>query len=195
MKKKQSLPVAPDQQSDLILAAKVAVRVKAMDIRLVSTTVRHNPLAALGGSARFNTKSLQYKADRESSQIFVKPHFVVELDYEGSDNYLLIEAEFLVIYSIQSFDDLSEDNIDAFADKNGLYNCWPYWREYVQSMTTRLGVSALTLPPYRPADTFREIGKLSQPDRKKLPKKKKPKAIKAKSSKKKKRSSKKIKSS
>jgi len=191
MKKKQSIPAAPEQQSDLILAAKVAARIKAMDIRLVSTNVRHNPLAALSGSVRFNTKSLQYKVDRESFQLFVKPHFVVELDYEESENYLLIEAEFLIIYSVQSFDDLSEDNIDAFADKNGLYNCWPYWREFVQSMTAKLGVSTLTLPPFRPEDTYREVGKLGQRNKKRLAKKKKPKASKTK---KKKHSSKKKKS-
>ncbi len=191
MKKKRSIPATSEQQSDLLLAAKVASRVEAMDIRIASTNTRHNPLAVLGDSIRFITKSLQYKVDRESAHILVKPHFVLEMDYEGSNDCLMIEAEFLIIYSVQSLDELSDDNIDAFADKNGLYNCWPYWREYVQSMTARLGVRTTTLPPFRPTDTQREIGKLARPDRQKRIPKKTPSVTKAKASKKKKRSRKK----
>jgi preprotein translocase subunit SecB len=29
---------------------------------------------------------------------------------------------------------------------NGIYNIWPYWREYVQTTTSRLGLPPLTLP-------------------------------------------------
>ena len=35
---------------------------------------------------------------------------------------------------------------ECFAKINGVYNAWPYWREFVQHCTTRMGLPPLTLP-------------------------------------------------
>ena len=64
-----------------------------------------------------------------------------------ADDQLLIEAEFVLIYAVDSFDGITEEGAFAFGRINGIHNVWPYWREYVQSTTVRLGLPALTLPP------------------------------------------------
>ena len=60
-----------------------------------------------------------------------------------------IEARFAITYAIGNHDDLTEDNYEAFGQRNGVYNVWPYWREFVQSTTVRMGLPALTLPVYK----------------------------------------------
>ena len=57
-----------------------------------------------------------------------------------------IEGEFLLDYRISAFEEISDEQVAAFGKMNGIYNAWPYWREYVQSMTARMGFPALTLP-------------------------------------------------
>ncbi len=37
-------------------------------------------------------------------------------------------------------EDIKEDCIPAFAELNGLYNCWPYLREKIQSVTSEMGI-------------------------------------------------------
>jgi preprotein translocase subunit SecB len=40
-------------------------------------------------------------------------------------------------------------DIKAFAKSNGMLNVWPYWREFVQSITSRAGLPPLTVPLFR----------------------------------------------
>ena len=66
---------------------------------------------------------------------------------EGSDSLAFqLEAEFLLNYKVNSFEGITDEQLDAFGKMNGIYNAWPYWREYIQSTTVRMGLPALTLP-------------------------------------------------
>jgi len=37
----------------------------------------------------------------------------------------------------------------AFARTNGIYNAWPYWREFVQNMIARMNLPPLVIPVFR----------------------------------------------
>lgn len=44
---------------------------------------------------------------------------------------------------------LNEDVVNAFAPEDVCYHVWPYWREYVQSTCSRMGISpAFNIPHY-----------------------------------------------
>lgn len=70
-------------------------------------------------------------------------------------NYLKIEALFALTYFVKvpvdQFPDnakvlLEAEDIRAFSRYNATYNAWSYWREFVQSMSNRLGLPAITIP-------------------------------------------------
>lgn len=72
-----------------------------------------------------------------------------------SFNHLKIEALFALTYFVKGPIDKLSDNdrvlleaedIRAFARYNATYNAWSYWREFVQSMSNRLGLPAITIP-------------------------------------------------
>ncbi len=44
---------------------------------------------------------------------------------------------------------LSKRAIDAFGQINGIYNAWPYWREFVQNTAARMELPRLTVPVLR----------------------------------------------
>ena len=49
---------------------------------------------------------------------------------------------------------MNEGALELFAQANGTFNLWPYWREFVQSTSTRMGLPALTVPSYRIEEAF-----------------------------------------
>jgi hypothetical protein len=71
---------------------------------------------------------------------------------EGGDAVTL-EATFLLIYLIDKTKELNETCLEHFANVNGPYNAWPYWRELVQSATGRVGLGGITVPVFRPMET------------------------------------------
>lgn len=68
---------------------------------------------------------------------------------QSNDFFLEIKATYSVAYKIDSPDPLPFEDLDMFGRINPLYNVWPYWREFVQNMTVRLGLPALTLPLFK----------------------------------------------
>ena len=90
--------------------------------------------------------------DAEKLRLSVYPHLkllVKEQNSSPADFFLRIEARFVVTYTVRSDDGLTEANFDAFGERNGIYNVWPYWREFVQSITARMGLPPLTVPVFR----------------------------------------------
>lgn len=68
-----------------------------------------------------------------------------EVDDCGPDVFQ-IEATFALLYEIASFDGLNQDNVDAFGRMNGVFNAWPFWREFVHSSALRMGLPPVTVP-------------------------------------------------
>lgn len=69
---------------------------------------------------------------------------------DESDDAVNIEATFLLVYEIDSTVTLEPECLEHFADANGPYNVWPYWRELVQTAASRVGLGGVTVPVFRP---------------------------------------------
>lgn len=72
-----------------------------------------------------------------------------------------LSATFLATYRIEEAASFPEDALQHFADLNGTYNVWPYWRELVHTFTGRAGLSGIVVPvfkpPVRPVPTQEEL--------------------------------------
>jgi len=62
------------------------------------------------------------------------------------DDHVSISAQFELRYTYPAEGDYEEEDLLVFGRINGVYNSWPYWREYAQSSTVRLGLPSLTMP-------------------------------------------------
>src|SRR5262245_34914276 len=74
----------------------------------------------------------------------------VHLDFLDSPAFLpgvsvSISASFRAMYSFDGEAIVKEDLL-AFGRVNGLFNAWPYWREFAQSATQRLELPGLVFP-------------------------------------------------
>lgn len=146
-------------------AGLVARHVALESVTLSSAEVRSsiNPLVLppeLQLSNRFRARFQKHEADSGKISLWVYVDFNFEATPPVSDAVseptvkivptVKLAATFLLIYSLPTTATIPEDAFEHFANVNGPYNAWPYWRELVQTMTGRVGLSGIVLPVFRP---------------------------------------------
>ena len=99
-------------------------------------------------------QSISYKAQREEVDPSVLLS-VVEFKYKAfqdGDAVMDVNGAFVVAYTLENFDidEVQSDLVDLFCEANDIYNAWPYLRELVGDCASRLGLSGVVLPVWRP---------------------------------------------
>lgn len=139
-----------DRNAKAEKAADVSQRVQMLEVRLLESRAEQNR----GDEAADHKITLNAHVEThvEGKRLEVFPHFRLVAkrpDASPDDAFIRIEARFVIIYSLTELEGLTEESFNAFGEGNGIYNVWPYWREFVQSTTVRMGLPPLTLPVYR----------------------------------------------
>lgn len=154
-----------------------------IDMRVISRVIQHLELEDIylleakieSDSSTRSPKGaeLDYKFDTEimskkDNILYIKCTFMVMAHRKQVrvKNLMRIKATFVLKYSIEDDKKLSTDDIDNFAKINPLYNAWPYWRELVQNLTSRMGFPTLTIPFLRLEITKSETEKPKNAKRK-----------------------------
>lgn len=156
---------------DFRAVAKVAQRVRLRDVRLAWSQVgRYIDFDlieddwTLQAFVYYNSQA-EFGEDGEevTSPLRVQSSFVLhyfrgvdsrtvddppETSEEGPPS-LAIEAVFDLEYVLREPEEIDVTAINNFAIANATHNAWPYWREFAQSSSTRLGLSAYVAPPFK----------------------------------------------
>ena len=143
------------KESDPIaLAATVAERVEIRDVRLVRASCFQSPGA--GGIKKFMSdlvRRTESQIDESKKIIAIVAHFEFSAKDANIDSEskldLHVAADFVLLYRINDLQGLTEPHFRQFGDINGVYNAWPYWREYLHSTIARMGLQAPLLPVFR----------------------------------------------
>ncbi len=67
---------------------------------------------------------------------------------QNEDVTPLVEIKGTFCAKYESPEKLTQEQIEAFSEKNVGFNVWPYWREYVQSSCMRLNIEPIEVPLY-----------------------------------------------
>jgi len=129
----------------------VSDRVQLKDVRLISCKCHQIPEATLGKKAYEINYSTEVQVDKKNGYVIVtaKFHFEAFSESKTQKPVILMDASFLLAYKIENFEGLTQKGFEQFANINGIYNAWPYWREYVQNIIARMGLPSLTIPVFR----------------------------------------------
>jgi hypothetical protein len=73
-------------------------------------------------------------------------NFVVRSEAQVNKPILTVECQFEAQYCLVEGFDPSESQIQAFQAANAVFNCWPFFREYVQSTATRMNFPPPPVP-------------------------------------------------
>lgn len=150
-KKTASKKLKPDDLTALV--QQVALR----DLRLVGCkTLFATPEIGLPESLEqsINVKTARGDGD-DSNRLTCVITFRIVGNHADSElpegvNALNLEAMFALLYDFESLGGVSNQQLQEFGQRNALFNVWPYWREFVQTMTTRMGMPPLKVPLMRP---------------------------------------------
>lgn len=145
---KNPILTAETENLDMEAVGRVAQRAILEEIYLVDAKMSRQPMAIPG-----ETLSLEHKCSTKilSAKKNTLPflcNFSVSASSGKSPNKIImsIEASFCTSYILKPIGEFNPSDIEHFAKINPIYNAWAYWREFVQSMTTRMGYPALTIP-------------------------------------------------
>ncbi len=149
-------PIA-HERTQLERAAPVIERAQILSVLLAESQAKRTPdadLKAQGLTTDIQISNVEVGSNRDSKQIFVMPSFALNITKKGDEDagpvpVLSVEAKFVLIYSVDTFDGLNDENIGSFGVTNGVFNAWPYWREFVQNTVTRMGLQGLIIPLFR----------------------------------------------
>jgi hypothetical protein len=142
----------------------VSDRVELKDVRLISSKCSLTPEATVGKKTYNINYSTKFQKDEKNGYLIVIPEFHFEAFGESKtkEPVIAIDASFVLTYRINNFQGLTQKGFEQFANLNGIYNAWPYWREFVQNTIARMGLSHLSIPVFR----------IVEPPKEKVPKKK-----------------------
>lgn len=173
MAKKSKKKKAED--NPFALAVLVSDRVEIIDVRLIDSNCLQTPEASRGKQLVDYNYSVETKLEKEHSQVLLFPTFKMTAKPDksaGDEPSLSIQARFLLAYKINSLKGITKKNIEAFGNTNGIYNAWPYWREFVQNTIARMGLPKLTIPVFRFRSEEKTDKDISEQSKKKSTKKK-----------------------
>ena len=147
-----------ENSRDLLeLSTAVANRIVLLDVWLAKTSAERKPgnRSDVTDAMLKTAVSSGVNVNTESKVLIALPKFELIAKTKTQPERLVfqIEAAFVLAYRISSLEGLEQKNFDAFANVNAVFNAWPYWREYVQSTSQRMGLSSLVVPIYRINET------------------------------------------
>lgn len=133
----------------------VSDRVQLKDVRLLNSKCEQTPGATSGKKTYDIDYSTEVQIDRKNGCVVVIAtfHFEAFIESKASQPVILIDTSFLLSYRIEDFEGLTQRGFERFANLNGIYNAWPYWREFVQNTIVRMGLPSLSLPVFRIVET------------------------------------------
>lgn len=143
--------------TNMELAGKVARHVRLNSISLRSAHVESKfdpdgPPSAMEFDQmyRANLESVNYESTGRVVIVVDFKFMARNFDGEEPSDAVTLDAAYSLIYELDSSTDIDERCFKYFAEVNGPYNAWPYWRELVQSVTGRVGLAGVTVPVYHP---------------------------------------------
>ena len=66
-----------------------------------------------------------------------------------SNSLATLEAEYALTYELKLDANKEVEALKIFAEVNGPFAAWPYWRELVQTVTGRLGLPGVLVPVFK----------------------------------------------
>lgn len=132
---------------------KVAKTVSIEEVKLLSFSGYGLHTLPNGGLEIKFAYSTETRAEEQKifvlAQLSVSGFVAEEKEEKDSKPCMKIEADYVIVYESEKADTFSEEELEAFGEFNGVYNIYPYWREFIQNSVARMGLPPLMLPTLR----------------------------------------------
>lgn len=103
----------------------------------------------MGNQLSFNLSPNFTLAERTADRLMAIAEFGVKVEDGNNREVFSINAKFLLRYTYSKEVEVTEDIEERFLKTNVPVNVWPYGRELISSMTTRMGYPTLVIGTYK----------------------------------------------
>jgi hypothetical protein len=136
---------------DVKLSFEFQTNAEISGIRLANANIARTPDFVFDESGGVLTSGVSFKpVDRRrqnhSITLAVEFDFRIWAGEEEPRDLARIRCRFDADYDLHPDFDPSEPQIAAFHNGNAVFNCWPYFREFIQSTTVRMSLPPATVP-------------------------------------------------
>lgn len=150
MKKKKQSQKSAKPNFDLI-------RRIARSIELEEVSLRHCEVARTEEVAKRQSVKIQLDVSGETTTLSSKDQaFIATIEFKlqakgrKETEVFRMNSSFDLFYRMMSSDEsFSKDELEQFTRVNGVFNAWPYFREFVQNLSARMGYPSITVPVFR----------------------------------------------
>jgi len=136
---------------DIKAVSRAINQMELINIFLLDANITSDPStrSPRGASLKYNFNAEILKR-KEDNLLLICNFTVSAFRKDQPDNLIMnIGAKFSLEYYIQNPEKLLENDIDNFIKIAPLDTAWPFWREFVQNLTSRMGFPTLTIPILR----------------------------------------------
>jgi preprotein translocase subunit SecB len=153
------------KQPSELAALIAAVQIKS--VRLVETSAKtniHSP-SEVGKTVECSIDTSTHVKNvlscPPSFYVIASIHFRLAGNKPEAEPAVSVKASFELEYQLPSEFNVKQKELNDFAEINSVFNAWPYWREYIQNVFSRMNLPPMTLPVYRLKD--RMLGQTKPP--------------------------------
>jgi len=126
---------------DFAAVARVSQYAELKEIRVVDVSAKCDPKYAAPLESEFSHECLVVGNENGALDISCQYRFTGNA---AQTKIVDIEIKYLLTYAISSPEPLSKEDITQFANGNGTLHSWPFVREFLHSLTSRMGI-----PPFK----------------------------------------------
>lgn len=135
----------PQVTVDFVAAGRVAKRADLKSIRVTEISAKCDPKIAAPLEPTVNLECEVALQDANALEIVCSCHFAAR-----TTQAQVAEAtiKYLIVYEIQGTEPLAPGDVAEFATSNGTLNAWPFLRELLYGLSSKMGYPAYVLPTF-----------------------------------------------
>ncbi|MGB8492918.1 MAG: hypothetical protein WCE53_00810 [Candidatus Acidiferrum sp.] len=135
----------PQLTVDFAAAGRIAKRAELKSIRLIEITARCDPKIGAPLEPTVKVECVVAHQDVNALEIVCDCQFAAR-----TTQAQVVEAavKYLLVYEIQGNEPLAEGDVGEFATSNGTLHAWPFLREFLYALTSKMGYPAYVLPTF-----------------------------------------------
>ena len=133
--------VVPTGPSLMELSVTIAPFTHLEQIRLSKSSIESKSIDVSSDAQLKHSFDATTILNREAGTLSIRASLTVV-----AGDFVQIDADFVLDYSFDKSIPITDEVATAFGRINGIHNVWPYWREYVQSTSMRVGLPPIILP-------------------------------------------------
>jgi preprotein translocase subunit SecB len=130
---------------DFAAVSRVARRIDLLDIRVVEVSAHCAP-APPGPLVPEVTYDCHAESVGNAVTVLLKYKFRAESS--GTEVARVLVA-YILVYEVLDEKSIAEPDLEQFARANGIYHSWPFFRQFLFDLTSKMGFPPFTLPVFR----------------------------------------------